>query len=56
MNLKYAPDMIIGYRPLYCASWETPLGAVPSETVVDEIRAGYFPQQQEEPGLRSQAA
>ena len=34
-NLKYAPDMIIGYRPPYRASWETPLGAVPLETVVD---------------------
>ena len=34
-NLKYAPDMIIGYRPPYRSSWETPLGAVPAETVVD---------------------
>ena len=34
-NSLYAPDMIIGYRPPYRASWETPLGAVPSETVVD---------------------
>ena len=34
-NSIYAPDMIIGYRPPYRASWETPLGAVPAETVVD---------------------
>ena len=38
-NLKYAPDMIIGYRPPYRASWETPLGAVPAETVVDNEEA-----------------
>ena len=34
-NSVYAPDMIIGYRPPYRASWGTPLGAVPAETVVD---------------------
>ena len=34
-NSKFAPDMIIGYRPPYRTSWETPLGAVPAETVVD---------------------
>ncbi len=33
-NSIYAPDMIIGYRPPYRASWETPLGAVPAKTVV----------------------
>ncbi len=38
-NLKYAPDMIIGYRPPYRSSWETPLGAVPAETVVDNEEA-----------------
>lgn len=34
-NSVYAPDMIIGYRPPYRASWKTPLGAVPSEMIVD---------------------
>ena len=33
-NSIYAPDMIIGYRPPYRASWETPLGTVPTKTVV----------------------
>jgi predicted AlkP superfamily phosphohydrolase/phosphomutase len=34
-NLEFAPDLLIGYRPPYRASWQTPLGAVPAETVVD---------------------
>ena len=27
--------MVVGYRPPYRASWQTPLGAIPNETVVD---------------------
>jgi predicted AlkP superfamily phosphohydrolase/phosphomutase len=38
-NLEYAPDLLIGYRPPYRASWQTPLGAVPAETVVDNTDA-----------------
>ncbi len=38
-NSVYAPDMIIGYRPPYRYSWETPLGAVPVATVVDNEAA-----------------
>ena len=34
-NLEFAPDIQVGYRPPYRASWLTPLGAVPEETVVD---------------------
>jgi len=38
-NLEYAPDLLIGYRPPYRASWQTPLGAVPAETIVDNTDA-----------------
>jgi hypothetical protein len=31
----YAPDLIVGYRPGYRGSWQTALGAVPSEVIVD---------------------
>jgi predicted AlkP superfamily phosphohydrolase/phosphomutase len=34
-NLGVAPDIQVGYRPRYRASWQTPLGAVPAEAVVD---------------------
>jgi predicted AlkP superfamily phosphohydrolase/phosphomutase len=34
-NLEFAPDIQVGYRPPYRASWQTPLGGVPEETVVD---------------------
>jgi len=34
-NLGSAPDIQVGYRPRYRASWQTPLGAVPAEAVVD---------------------
>jgi len=34
-NLAFAPDIQVGYRPPYRASWQTPLGAVPEESVVD---------------------
>ena len=32
---EFAPDLIVGYRPPYRASWETGLGGVPAQTVVD---------------------
>lgn len=32
---EFAPDLIVGYRPPYRASWETGLGGVPTQTVVD---------------------
>lgn len=32
-NLEFAPDLIVGYRPPYRASWKTPLGGVPGTTV-----------------------
>ncbi len=31
----YAPDLIVGYRPGYRGSWQTALGAVPGEVIVD---------------------
>jgi predicted AlkP superfamily phosphohydrolase/phosphomutase len=31
----YAPDLIVGYRPGYRGSWQTALGAVPSDVLVD---------------------
>jgi predicted AlkP superfamily phosphohydrolase/phosphomutase len=34
-ELEFAPDLLIGYRPPYRASWQTTLGAVPAQTVVD---------------------
>lgn len=34
-NLEFAPDIQVGYRPPFRASWQTPLGAVPEESVVD---------------------
>jgi predicted AlkP superfamily phosphohydrolase/phosphomutase len=38
-NLEYAPDLLVGYRPPYRASWETPLGGIPPEAVVDNTDA-----------------
>ncbi|HUG80889.1 MAG TPA: alkaline phosphatase family protein [Bryobacterales bacterium] len=32
---EFAPDLIVGYRPPYRTSWETGLGGVPAQTVVD---------------------
>ena len=32
---EFAPDLIVGYRPPYRASWGTGLGGVPAETIVD---------------------
>jgi predicted AlkP superfamily phosphohydrolase/phosphomutase len=34
-NLKYAPDLIVGFRRGYRASWQTALGAVPKEEIED---------------------
>ena len=38
-ELQYAPDLLVGYRPRYRASWKTPLGAVPEQTVIDNDEA-----------------
>jgi predicted AlkP superfamily phosphohydrolase/phosphomutase len=34
-----APDILVGYMPGYRSSWQTALGAVPAETVVDNTEA-----------------
>jgi predicted AlkP superfamily phosphohydrolase/phosphomutase len=36
---RTAPDLVIGYAPGYRSSWQTALGAVPAETVVDNTEA-----------------
>jgi predicted AlkP superfamily phosphohydrolase/phosphomutase len=33
-NPRYAPDLLVGYRPPYRASWETVLGGTPPDVVV----------------------
>jgi hypothetical protein len=38
-NLKYSPDILVGYRRGYRASWQTALGAVPKDTVEDNTQA-----------------
>ena len=38
-NLKYAPDILVGFRRGYRASWQTALGAVPKDTVEDNTQA-----------------
>ena len=38
-NLKYAPDIIVGFHRGYRASWQTALGAVPKDTVEDNTQA-----------------
>jgi len=38
-NLKYAPDMFVGFRRGYRASWQTALGAVPNATIEDNTQA-----------------
>jgi predicted AlkP superfamily phosphohydrolase/phosphomutase len=38
-NLKYAPDLLIGFRRGYRASWQTALGAVPREALEDNTQA-----------------
>ena len=38
-NLKYAPDMFVGFRRGFRASWQTALGAVPKATIEDNTQA-----------------
>jgi len=38
-NLKHAPDIIVGFRRGYRASWQTALGAVPKTTIEDNNQA-----------------
>lgn len=38
-NLKYAPDILVGFRRGYRASWQTALGAVPKLTLEDNTDA-----------------
>ncbi len=38
-NLKYSPDLFVGYRRGHRASWQTALGAVPKEAIEDNTEA-----------------
>lgn len=38
-NLKYAPDLIVGYRRGYRASWQTALGGVPGPLIENNDQA-----------------
>jgi predicted AlkP superfamily phosphohydrolase/phosphomutase len=38
-NLRYAPDLFVGFRRGYRASWQTALGAVPAVTLEDNTQA-----------------
>jgi len=38
-NLKYAPDILVGFRRGYRASWQTALGAVPKVPLEDNTEA-----------------
>jgi predicted AlkP superfamily phosphohydrolase/phosphomutase len=38
-NLKYAPDLFVGFRRGNRASWQTALGVVPKETIEDNTEA-----------------
>ena len=38
-NLKYSPDLLVGFRRGYRASWQTALGAVPRELLEDNTQA-----------------
>jgi hypothetical protein len=38
-NLKYAPDILVGFRRGYRASWQTALGAVPKVALEDNTQA-----------------
>ncbi|PWU10426.1 MAG: nucleotide pyrophosphatase [Terriglobia bacterium] len=38
-NLKHAPDLIVGFRRGYRASWQTALGAVPAAAIDDNTQA-----------------
>src|SRR5262249_8862164 len=38
-NFKHAPDLLVGYRRGYRASWQTALGAVPNAEIEDNAEA-----------------
>ncbi|MEO8597379.1 MAG: alkaline phosphatase family protein [Candidatus Solibacter sp.] len=38
-NLKYSPDLLVGFRRGYRASWQTALGAVPRDVMEDNTQA-----------------
>jgi predicted AlkP superfamily phosphohydrolase/phosphomutase len=38
-NLKYSPDMFVGFRRGYRASWQTALGAIPKDVLEDNTQA-----------------
>ena len=38
-NLRYAPDLLVGFRRGFRASWQTALGAVPGVSVEDNTQA-----------------
>jgi len=38
-NLKYSPDLLVGFRRGYRASWQTALGAVPHDVMEDNLQA-----------------
>ena len=38
-NLKNAPDLLVGFRRGYRASWQTALGAVPRDAMEDNTQA-----------------
>jgi predicted AlkP superfamily phosphohydrolase/phosphomutase len=38
-NLRYSPDLLVGFRRGYRASWQTALGAVPRELLEDNTQA-----------------
>ena len=38
-NLKYSPDLLIGFRRGYRASWQTALGSVPRDVLEDNTQA-----------------
>ena len=40
-NLKYAPDLLVGFHRGYRASWQTALGAVPA-TLIDDNTQGWI--------------
>jgi predicted AlkP superfamily phosphohydrolase/phosphomutase len=38
-NLRYAPDLLVGFHRGYRASWQTALGAVPAVSLEDNTQA-----------------
>jgi predicted AlkP superfamily phosphohydrolase/phosphomutase len=38
-NLKYSPDLLVGFRRGYRASWQTALGAAPRDLLEDNLQA-----------------